>query len=118
MSDAEEHYWFVERAVNGMLAIADELGDARVNARPDLPEANSAYGLLTHCLGVMEYWAGDLVAGRTAERDPPAEFVAPGTVAALRAAAAEALTRFRADLAEFAPTAAPRFPADAAFLGP
>jgi hypothetical protein len=52
---ADEHFWFIRRALTGMLAIAEELGDARVNARPELPGANSAFGLVTHCLGVAEY---------------------------------------------------------------
>jgi len=118
MSGVEEHYWFVERALAGMLAIAEELGDAEVCARPDLPRANSAYGLITHCLGVMEYWAGHLVAGRPIERDRAAEFVATGTVAQLKTAVQEGLARFRADLATCEPTAPPRHPADSAFLGP
>ena len=114
----EELYWFVERALAGMLTIADELGDGQVCVRPDLPGANSAYGLVTHCLGVMEYWAGHLVAGRTVERDRAAEFVATGTVAQLRAAGEAALARFRSDLVACEPAAAPRHPADAGFLGP
>jgi len=118
VTDVEEHYWFVERALTGMLAIAEELGDARVNARPDLPGANSAYGLLTHCLGVVEYWAGHLVAGRPVERDRPAEFVATGTVARLRAAVADGLARYRDDLAAFEPAAPPRHTPNSEFLGP
>ena len=118
MIEADEHYWFTERALLGMLAIAEQLGDERVCARPELPGANSAYGLVTHCLGVLEYWAGHLVAGRTIERDRPAEFAATGSVAQLRAAVQAGLAQFRADLAGFDPTAPPRFPTDAAFLGP
>jgi len=116
--EADELYWFAERAVRGMLAIADELGDGRVCARPDLPGANSAYGLITHCLGVVEYWAGHLVGGRDIVRDRAAEFTATGTLAELHAAVEAGLSRFRADLAGFDGAAAPRDAADAAFLGP
>src|SRR4051794_24553629 len=116
--DAEEHFWFTERALLGMLAIADELGDERVCARAELPDANSAYGLVTHCLGVLEYWVGHLVAGRRIERDRPAEFTATGRVAQLRAAVADGLARFRGDLASFEALAPPRFGVDAEFLGP
>jgi bifunctional pyridoxal-dependent enzyme with beta-cystathionase and maltose regulon repressor activities len=118
VTGVEEHYWFVERALTGMLAIAEELGDDRVSARPDLPGANSAFGLVTHCLGVVEYWAGHLVAGRVVQRDRSAEFVATGTVAELRTAVADGLARFQADLAHCDPNAPPRHAADSAFLGP
>jgi len=66
---ADDFLWFVDEALNGMVAIVSELGDEGANRRPDLPGANSAYAILFHCLGVMEYWGGQVVAGRTIERD-------------------------------------------------
>ena len=47
-----------------MTAIVEELGDELVNRRPPFRDANSAYVILTHCLGVMEYWGGATVAER------------------------------------------------------
>ncbi len=82
---ADDYLYFVERALHGMLSIVTEVGDDRCCERPDLSGANSPYGLLTHCLGVVEYWAGTLVAGRSVERDRLTEFGAAGTVAQISA---------------------------------
>ena len=73
----------IGRALDGMAGILTDLGDELANARPDLPLANSPYGILTHCLGVVEYWVGQCVAGRVAERDRDAEFRAVGPVGPL-----------------------------------
>jgi hypothetical protein len=89
---------YVDRAVEAMADIVTGLGDELANTRPDLPGANSPYAILRHCLGVMEYWAGHVVAGRAVERDRAAEFHAAGPTADLAAAAGEAKRRFRADL--------------------
>src|SRR5207237_99453 len=59
----------------------EELGDTRVNVRPPLPGANSAYAILYHCVGCTHYWLGALLAGRQVTRDREAEFQAQGTVA-------------------------------------
>jgi bifunctional pyridoxal-dependent enzyme with beta-cystathionase and maltose regulon repressor activities len=115
---ADEHHWFLERAITGMLAVAEELGDDQVNARPELPGANSAFGLVTHCLGVVEYWVGHVVAGRPSDRDRAAEFTATGAVVDLRAAVERGLAQLRTDLAAFDPAAPPRAEPDSAFLGP
>jgi hypothetical protein len=89
---------YVDRAVEQMADIVTDLGDELANTRPDLPGANSPYAILRHCLGVMEYWGGHVVAGRTVERDRAAEFRAAGPTADLAAAAAEARRRLRGDL--------------------
>ncbi|MCU1374544.1 MAG: hypothetical protein JWO68_1830 [Actinomycetia bacterium] len=104
----EDYLWFVDEALDGMTSIVPELGDAPVNARPDLPEANSAYVILTHCLGVMEFWGGQVIAGRTIERDRDAEFTAHGRAGELVARARAARTQLAADLAAIDPAAAPR----------
>jgi hypothetical protein len=93
-----DYRWYVEQALDGMVAIVRELGDERANARPPLPGANSPYAILTHCLGVMEYWGGALVAGRTITRDRDAEFCAEGRVEELVGRTAEARRRLDADL--------------------
>src|SRR5205807_5775164 len=67
VSDAD-FLWFVDQALDAMVRIVRELGDD-ANRRPELPGANSPYAILYHSLGVMEYWGGAMVAGRTIERD-------------------------------------------------
>ena len=39
---------FIEEALEGMVAIAEALGDERVNLGPDLPDTNSPFAILTH----------------------------------------------------------------------
>ncbi|HEV2375659.1 MAG TPA: DUF664 domain-containing protein [Streptosporangiaceae bacterium] len=96
---------YVERAVASMSAIVTELGDELANQRPDLPGANSPYVILRHCLGVMAFWGGQVVAGRVVERDRDAEFRAHGPVADLILAAQDAMRQFRADAATAEPAA-------------
>src|SRR5580658_10211027 len=77
-----DHFmWFVDNALDQMTAIVRDLGDDLVNERPGLEGANSPFAILTHCLGVMEFWGGATVAERPVSRDRPSEFVATGTVA-------------------------------------
>ena len=104
----EEYLWFVDDCLEAMTAIVEELGDDLANTRPDLPGANSPYALLTHCLGVMEFWGGAMVAGRPIERDRDAEFVAVGPVAGVRENVARARQRFLADLDQLDSRARPK----------
>ena len=99
---------FVDEAIDGMVDILTGLGDERANQRPDLPGANSPYAVLTHCLGVMEWWAGHVVAGRTVVRDRAAEFVASGRVADLVERTRRAQRQLREDVADVEPYTAPR----------
>ena len=99
---------YVERAVGQMADIVGELGDDLANRRPALPGVNSPYAILRHCLGVMEFWGGQVVAGRVVQRDRAAEFRASGPVAALIAAAQDGKASFRADAAKADPGAPPR----------
>ncbi|TVT19824.1 DinB family protein [Amycolatopsis rhizosphaerae] len=94
----EEYLFFVDRALDGMTAILSELGDERANRRPDLPGANSPYAVVHHCLGVLDFWVGKLVAGRTIERDREAEFRATGEVAELIGRVRAARERLREDV--------------------
>ncbi len=100
MISVEDYLVYVDDALDGMVDIVAGLGDDLANRRPDLPGANSAYALLTHCLGVMEFWGGHAVAGRTIVRDRAAEFVATGPVDELVARARQARTQLVADLAD------------------
>jgi hypothetical protein len=96
---AADFLWFADLALDIMSTIAVELGDELANRRPNLPGANSPYAILTHCLGVMEYWGGATVAGRTVERERAAEFTAAGPVAELVGRVGDARLRLRRDLA-------------------
>jgi Protein of unknown function (DUF664) len=80
MISDDDYLFFVDKALDGMAEIVRGLGDDLANRRPDLPSGNSPYAILTHCLGVIQFWAGRLVAGRTVERDRDAEFFAHGSV--------------------------------------
>jgi hypothetical protein len=108
MISVEDYLTFVDEALDAMCDILVELGDVRANQRPELPGANSPYAILTHCLGVMEYWAGDIVAGRTIVRDRAAEFRAVGGVADLVERTHRARTQLVADLSEVDGFAPPR----------
>ena len=65
MISVDDYLWFVDEALDGMVDIVTTLGDDLANRRPDVPGANSPYVVLHHCLGVIDYWAGHIVAGRT-----------------------------------------------------
>ncbi len=95
---ANEYLWFVDLALGQMTAIVEELGDELVNRRPPFRDANSAYAIVTHCLGVMEYWGGATVAERPVQRDRAAEFTATGDVAGLLRRTEHARRRLREDM--------------------
>ncbi|MGH3328778.1 MAG: DUF664 domain-containing protein [Streptomycetales bacterium] len=105
MISTDDYLHLVDRALDGMVKIVTDLGDERANRRPPLPGANSPYAILTHCLGVMDYWAGQLVAGRPVERDRDAEFAAAGPVAGLSDRVTAARRRLRDDLRQGGPDA-------------
>lgn len=108
--NSEDYLYFVDTALDGMIAIVTDLGDDLANRRPDLPGANSPYVILTHCLGVMRYYAAQAVAGREVDRNRDAEFRATGAVADLVRHAREVRRQFAADIATLDPDAPPRLP--------
>ncbi|MGI8754180.1 MAG: DinB family protein [Acidimicrobiales bacterium] len=110
MTFLEDYLVFVDEALNGMIAMVEDLGDDLANRRPDVEGTNTPYAILTHCLGVMEYWAGRVVAGRSIDRDRPSEFLATGAVADLVARARQARTQLAADLVAVDLAAPPRLP--------
>jgi hypothetical protein len=89
---------YIDRALNGMLRIVEELGDERVNLRPDLPGANSPFAILTHCVGLASYWFGAVLAGRHIHRDREAEFLAQGSVADIRQKVHDVQQQIRQDI--------------------
>ena len=108
MISVPDYLVFVDDALGGMIGIVLELGDERANHRLDLPGSNSPYALLTHCLGVLDYWGGAFIAGRTIERDRDAEFRASGPVADLVDRAHRAREQLEADLMDYAALAPPQ----------
>jgi len=106
MIDPKDYAYFTDRALDGMANIVSDLGDDLANRRPTLSGANSPYALLAHCLGVVSYWAGHVVAGRPVERDRDSEFMAAGPVAPLLAQIPEVKAQLARD-AEHADSGAP-----------
>jgi hypothetical protein len=110
MISVEDYLFFVDEALEGMISIVEGLGDDRANLRPDIDGTNTPYVILTHCLGVMEYWAGHAVAGRSINRDRAAEFTASGPVDELVQKARRSRAQLGDDLAAVEPFAAPPLP--------
>ena len=94
----EDFLMFIDRALDGMLRIVEELGEERANLCPDLPGANSPYAILTHCVGVCDYWIGTLLGRREVFRDRDSEFRASGSVVELRERVAELKANLPADI--------------------
>lgn len=116
--NADEYLYYADQALDGMCRIAVELGDDLANRRPRVPGANTAYGLVTHCLGVANYWAGGLVAGRHVERDRDAEFRATGPVDQLVLLVEQGKAQLAADVAAAEPAAPLRRQPDQGYEGP
>ncbi len=106
--EIDDFLWYVDQALGSMRSVLLELGDEAANERPALPGANSAYAIVTHCLGVMEFWGGAAIAGRTVRRDRSAEFVATGRVGDLLDRMAAAREQLGRDLATMDCAAPPR----------
>ena len=106
----EDVDWYVGHWLDEMVAILRRLGDGPANRRPPLPGANSPFAIVTHCLGVMEFWAGRMIARRPIERDRDAEFTPTGSVEELVTRVARARRQLGADLGSLDPLAPPRHP--------
>jgi hypothetical protein len=104
---SSDYLWFADLALDGMTRIVEDLGDELANRRPSFAGANTPYAILTHCLGVLEYWGGATVAGRPIERDRAAEFTASGPVAPLLERTAAAQQRLGDDLVGLDPWCEP-----------
>ncbi|HEV7758790.1 MAG TPA: DinB family protein [Acidimicrobiales bacterium] len=105
MISVDDYLYFVDEALDGMVAIVTDLGDDLANRCLDVAGSNSPFAVLTHCLGVMDEWAGYLVAGRTIDRDRDAEFRARGPVHELVARTRAARWQLEQDLAHLDPAA-------------
>jgi hypothetical protein len=104
----DDFLWFVDEALRQVVEAVESLGDELVDERPDLPGANAPFAIVTHVLGVLEWWGGHVIAGRSVERDRDAEFVATGTVAELVARVHAQRAQLGDDLVALDPNAPPR----------
>jgi hypothetical protein len=118
MIDRHDYLYFCERALDGMSSIVRELGDELANRRPALQDANTPFALLTHCLGVIDYWSGYLVAGKESDRSREEEFSARGRVEGLLQRIEQVKEEFRTDVVECDPKAPLRGTPPASFHGP
>ncbi len=107
----EEYLGYCDRALVRLGEIATELGDDLVGARlDDVPGSNSAFGLLSHCIGVMGRWARQVNRGIPVPRDRDAEFRATGTVAEILLALSAARDRLHEDAFAASPREPPADP--------
>lgn len=96
----EEWWWFlVDRHLDRMAAIVTDLGDDLINAQPSLPGANSAFQIVFHCCGMLEWWTREAVQAIDVGRDRDAEFTSSGTVRELTARVDVVRRQLREDLA-------------------
>lgn len=116
--ELDDVLYFTDRALDGMLAIVEGLGDDLANTAPDLPGANSPVAILTHCLGVVEFWTGAVIGGRTVERDREAEFAAQAKIGELATRVEERKSRMRVDLSQMDSMREPRVQPPGRFQGP
>jgi uncharacterized damage-inducible protein DinB len=89
---------YARLAFDQMLAVADRLGDQRVNERPIAPHVNSVASLVVHCCGVSEFWLGHIGRGRPSDRDRDGEFTATASVAELHQRVDACIARIEADV--------------------
>ena len=95
----EEFLTYINGALDWMVQIVEELGDERVNLPPNnMPNTNSPFAILTHCVGLTRYFIGTALAGRQVHRDRDAEFRAQGTVAEICQAVRELQAHIQDDL--------------------
>ncbi|TSD47367.1 DUF664 domain-containing protein [Rhodococcus sp. KBS0724] len=59
-------------------AILADMTSEQANRTPRLPGANSPYAIGTHCVGMVDYWGGSLIAGLRIPRDRESEFRSHG----------------------------------------
>jgi uncharacterized damage-inducible protein DinB len=105
-----EHRWFVAAAFGRLVEQAARAGDELVSVRPPVEGANSVFAIVTHCLGVADFWLDHVLLGHPTERDRPAEFVATGDLATLEGDVAAFLDRLPDLMAAVAELDAPRLP--------
>ena len=89
---------YLRHAFGQMLAVADRLGDDKVNQRPHGPATNAVAALIIHCCGSARFWLDHVGLGRPTQRAREDEFSATATVAELHALVEQTLAQITADL--------------------
>jgi uncharacterized damage-inducible protein DinB len=89
---------YMRHAFGQMVAVAERLGDERVNDRPNGPDTNAVAALVVHCCAVTEFWIGHVGLGRPTSRDRESEFSTTATVAELHAIVDATLAQVAEDL--------------------
>ena len=80
---------FCRRSFAGVLRVVVDLGDELLNDKPALTNGNSPFVLVTHILGVCEWWVGHVLLGEPMVRVRDEEFTANGTIADLETEVAQ-----------------------------
>jgi Protein of unknown function (DUF664) len=106
----EDYLAFCDEAFDELIAIVVGLGDDLANQRPPLEGANTAYAILTHCLGVAAHWSSTVNDGVPVPRDRDAEFTAHGPVDELVTRAEAVREAFRVSVRNTDPDAPPANP--------
>jgi len=89
---------YLRHAFDQVLAVADALGDERLDDRPAGPRTNAVGALVLHCCAVSEFWLGHVALGRPSARDRAAEFARTATAQECHKAVAAALAQAESDL--------------------
>ena len=110
MITSEEFLTFCDSAFEEWAGVLAELGDDLVSVRPDVPGANTAFGLTAHIGGVIDFWGRTTNRGMVVPRDRPAEFLATGTVAQALALLDQGRAHLHEDVAAADVSAAPANP--------
>ena len=66
---------YLRHAFGQVLAVVDELGDERLNARPTAAGTNAVGALVLHRCPVCDWWLGHVARGRPTARDRDGEFI-------------------------------------------
>ncbi len=89
---------YARLAFEQMLAVADRLGDAKVNERPLGSDTNAVAAIVVHCCGVAEFWLGHVGLGRESQREREAEFERRASVTELHVLVDTTIRQIDADL--------------------
>jgi hypothetical protein len=117
MITSAQYMFFIARPRNAMADIVAGLGDDLAHRKLPLPSSNSPYAILTHCLGAVAYWSGEVACGRPAHRDRDAEFTAAGPVEPLLDKVRATAAQLAADVPNTDPRALPNAPVPLSFPG-
>jgi len=94
MGELEELHASILTRLRSIVAAAEELAPAQLNAMPEVEGTNSPYVLATHALGNARAWVLGIACEQDIARDRPGEFASSGpTAEALRAS----LTRLESE---------------------